>query len=129
MKKNRILIALVISCLTSCDPVHSLKLDNQTSKPVVVIYSPLIDIASQGSNVEEFDIEGVTYAKTVLESGQYMRIGTVIASYTPRPYDIKLDFLEVYIDEDTMRLIGRKSIFCAIQKVGKLDWRLIIKDK
>ena len=129
MIKNIFLIILTILGLASCDPVHDLKLDNQTSKPIVVIYRPLIDIAPIGSKIESIDIKGVSYSKIVLNSGQNMRIGNVVARYTPQPEDVELDFLEVCIDNDTMKLIGKKSIFSAIQKVGKLDWRLIIKDK
>lgn len=129
MIKNIFLILLVISGLSSCDPVHDIKLENQTGKPVVVIYRPLIEIAPTGSKIESFDVNGVKYAKVVLDSGEVMRIGNVVARYSPRAEDVELDFLEVYIDNDTMKLIGKKSIFSAIQKVDKLDWRLIIKDK
>jgi hypothetical protein len=128
MTRKTILILLIILGLTSCDPVHQLKLYNETSNPIVVIYRPLIDIAPTGSKIESFDVTGVTYAKVVLDSGQYMRIGNVVARYTPISDDVELDFLEVCIDNnDTLKLIGKKSIFSAIQKVDKLDWRLIIK--
>jgi hypothetical protein len=129
MTRNILLTTLTIVGLTSCDPVHQLRLYNETNKPIVVIYRPLVDIAPTGSKIESFDVNGVTYAKVVLDSGQVMRIGNVVARYTPRPDDVELDFLEVCIDNDTMKLIGKKSIFSAIQKVDKLDWRLIIKDK
>ena len=129
MTRNKVLFILTIFGLTSCDPVHQLQLDNETSKPIVVIYRPLLGFAQTGSKIESFDANGVTYAKTVLDSGQVMRIGNVVASYTPRPDDVELDFLEICIDSDTMKLTGKKSIFSAIQKVDKLDWRLIIKDK
>ena len=126
MTRNILLSALTILGLTSCDPVHQLRLDNETSKPVVVIYRPFVDTAPGG---ESFDVNGVTYAKVVLDSGQVMSIGTVVARYTPRPNDVALDFLEICIDNDTMKLVGKKSIFSAIQKVGNLDWRIVIKDK
>jgi hypothetical protein len=129
MTRNKLLIALTIFGLTSCDPVHQLKLDNETSKSVTVIFKPLIDIAPTGSKIESFEMNGFTYAKTVLDSGQVMQIGNVVARYNPRPDDVELDFLEIHIGNDTMKLIGKKSIFSAIQKVDKLDWRLIIKDK
>ena len=129
MTRNINLIAFLILGLTSCDPVHSIKLDNQTSEPVVVIYRPLIYNAPIGRNSESFAANGVTYAKTVLDSGQMMPIGHVVARYTPRPEDVEVDFLEVCIGNDTMKLIGKKSIYSAIQKVHMLDWRLIIKDE
>jgi|SRR6185436_3268192 len=129
MTRNVLLIILIFFGLTSCDPVHQLKLDNETSRPIVVIYRPPIDIAPAGSKIENFDDNGIKYAKAILDSGQVMRIGNVVARYTPRPDDIELDFLEVCIDHDTMKLIGKKSIFSAIQKVDKLDWRLIVRDK
>jgi hypothetical protein len=126
---NKLLIALTSLALTGCDPVHQIKLDNETGKPVIIIYRPLIEISPARSKVESFDIDGITYARTVLSSGEFMRIGNVVARYTPRPDDIELDFLEVCIDKDTMKLIGKKSILSAIQKVDKLDWRLLLKDK
>lgn len=58
-----------------------------------------------------------------------MRIGDVVARYTPQLDDVELDFLEIHIESDTMKLIGKKSIFSSIQEVDKLDWRLVIKDK
>ena len=129
MTRNILLTSLIILGLTSCDPVHQLRLNNETSKPIVVIYRPLIDISPIGSKIESFDVNGVAYAKVVLDSGQVMQIGNVVARYNPRPDDVKLDFLEIHIGNDTVKLIGKKSIFSEIQKVDKLDWRLIIKDK
>lgn len=129
MKRNTFLFILLILGISGCDPVHNLKLDNQTSRPVIVIYRPFIDLSPTDSKIESFDVNGVTFEKRVLGAGQNMRIGNVVARYTPRPDDVELDYLKVCMDNDTMKLIGKKSIFSAIQKVDKLDWRLILKDQ
>ena len=62
-----------------------------------------------------------------LDSGQSMKIGTVIARYTPLARDIDLDYIEVRYKQDTIRLTGKNAILSTVQKVEKLDWRLIIK--
>ena len=92
MIRNILLVTITILGFASCDPVHNLKLDNQTNKPIIVIYGPLFDIALKENKIESFDINGVKYAKTVLDSGQVMRIGHVVARYTPRPDDVDFDF-------------------------------------
>ena len=113
--------------MTSCDPVHTLHLDNETGKAITVIYKPLIDIAPIGSKIETITINKIQFAQVVLDSDQQMEIGKVTARYTPNETDISLDYLETISGNDTIKLVGKKAIFNFIQKVEKLDWRLIIK--
>ena len=56
-----------------------------------------------------------------------MEIGKVVARYNPKVTDINLDFLETISGNDTIKLVGKNSIFNFLQKVEKLDWRVIIK--
>ncbi len=126
--RKTLLVLLTVLGFVSCDPTHQIRLENQTSNPIVVICSPQIDTNTEESKTELFDANGTTYEKIVLDSGQTIPIGDVVG-YTPTIHDIRLDFLEIHIESDTMRLIGKKSILSSVQKVGRLDWRLIIKDK
>ena len=129
MTKTKVIISFLFVALsmTSCDPVHTLHLDNKTGKAITVIYKPLIDIAPVGSEIETITINKIEFAKVTLASGQQMKIGQVIARYTPNQTDISLDYLETISGSDTIKLVGKKAIFNFIEKVQKLDWRLIIK--
>ena len=129
MTKTKALISFLFLSLfmTSCDPVHTLHLDNETGKAITVIYKPLIDIAPIGSKIETITINKIQFAQVVLDSDQQMEIGKVTARYTPNETDISLDYLETISGNDTIKLVGKKAIFNFIQKVEKLDWRLIIK--
>jgi hypothetical protein len=114
--------------LTSCDPVHHLKLENKTQKPIEVIYNSS-GLEPTNEKAEKININGHIYAREVLHCGQKMEIGTVVARYVPKPHDVSLDYLEIHIGNDTMKLIGKKAIFTAIHKVGKLDWRFVVRDE
>ncbi|GIV28782.1 MAG: hypothetical protein KatS3mg027_2596 [Bacteroidia bacterium] len=127
--KSKLLILLIIFGITSCDPAHQIKIENKTSQPITVIFKPLMDSAPTDSNFASFETNDVLFGKTVLKSGQVLEIGTVAARYNPQPDDIDFDYLEIHIDKDTMKLIGKLSIFSVIQEVDKLDWRLVIKNK
>jgi hypothetical protein len=129
MRLTIFLLTALLLVLSSCDPVHDLHLENQTSKSVIVIYRPLIEIAPTGRKIESIRRNNITYAKVVLGSGEKMRIGNVIANYIPEVDDVELEFLEICMERDTMKLIGKKSILSAIQEVDKLDWRLVLRDK
>ena len=87
----------------------------------------MIDIAPNGSKIETITINKIEYAQTILDSGKQMKIGEVVARYTPNVTDIELDYLETISGKDTIKLVGKKFIFNFLQKVEKLDWRVIIK--
>ena len=114
--------------LTSCDPVHDLKLENGTNKPIEVIYNPQLDSQQlHNMKVGKVEIRGQEMNRIILDSAETIRIGTVVAMYNPSAHDIDLDYLEVRYGRDTIRLTGKNAILTTIQKVEKLDWRLIIK--
>jgi len=121
-------ILTLFSALTSCDPVHDLILENSTNKSVEVIYLPYLDSRQLGDKkAEKIEIHGQEMNKIILDSAETINIGTVTAMYTPSPHDIDLDYLEIRCGQDTIRLTGKNAILTTIQKVEKLDWRLIIK--
>jgi hypothetical protein len=114
--------------LTSCDPVHDLKIENRSSKTIDVIYYPNLDIRQiLDKKIEKIEIQGKEMNKIMLDSAETINIGTVAARYNPSANDIDLDYLEVRYGQDTIRLIGKNAILTTIQKVEKLDWRIIIK--
>jgi hypothetical protein len=121
-------VLTVLAALTSCDPSHDLKIDNQTGKPIEVLYSQSSNVSYFGVNKTEFlKINGRDLNKIILDSAETLRIGIVNARYAPTAEDLDIDFLEIRNSSDTIRLIGKHSILSTIQKVKKLDWRLIIK--
>ena len=121
-------VLTVLAALTSCDPSHDLKIDNQTGKPIEVLYSQSSKVSYFGVNKTEFlKINGRDLNKIILDSAETLRIGIVNARYVPIAEDLDIDFLEIRNSSDTVRLIGKHSILSTIQKVKKLDWRLIIK--
>jgi hypothetical protein len=112
--------------LSSCDPVYDLKLENQSSGTIEVIFSP--SIADQHESEEgKISIRGEEINVITLDSGETMKIGTVIARYNPVASDLYLDYLEVRYKQDTIRLTGKNAILSTIQKVEQFDWRVIIK--
>ena len=121
-------VLTILIALTSCDPSHDLKVDNQTGKPIEVLYSKNSDVAYFGANKTEFlKINGRDLDKIILDSAEYLRIGIVSARYTPIAENIDIEYLEIRNGADTIRLIGKHAIISTIQKVKKFDWRLIIK--
>jgi hypothetical protein len=132
MTKLNIRIQLVtlmgLLLMTSCDPVHDLKLENRTNKSIEVIFSPTLDNQDLGDKeIKKISFSGRELNSVTLDSAETIRIGNVTARYNPRPNDIDLDYLEIRMEVDTLRLIGKTAIFTTIQKVEKLDWRLIIR--
>ena len=129
MKLIRFLtISTFLLVLMSCDPTHDLKLENQTGNSIEVLYSQSSSVNYLGKNkTETVKINGRELNKIKLDSAEILRIGTVVASYVPRTEDIYIDYLEIHSDMDTIKLTGKHAILSTIQKVKKLDWRLIIK--
>jgi hypothetical protein len=114
--------------MTSCDPVHDLKLENRTNKSIEVIFSPTLDNQDLGDKeIKKISFSGRELNSVTLDSAETIRIGNVTARYNPRPNDIDLEYFEIRMEVDTLRLIGKTAIFTTIQKVEKLDWRLIIR--
>jgi hypothetical protein len=123
-----ILTLILLSTLTSCDPVHTLILENKTKNKIEVIYYPTLDNRQLGNKTSEtIEIRGQKMNKLTLDSAETIAIGTVVAMYTPSANDIDLDYLEIRYGQDTIRLTGKNAILTTIQKVEKLDWRLIVK--
>jgi hypothetical protein len=77
--------------------------------------------------VEKITISGREMDKVTLDSSETMKIGTVVASYTPSADDIDLNYLQIRYAQDTIILSGKKAILSAIQKVERLNWRLIVR--
>lgn len=128
-KMHFVTIAILL-LLSSCDPVHHLKLENKTNKRIEVIFYPALDTQNLGDKeVIKINFSGRESSSVILDSAETIRIGTVTARYNPRPNDIDVDYLEIRMQADTLRLIGKTAIFTTIQKVEKLDWRLIIRSE
>ena len=114
--------------MTSCDPVHGLTLENKTKNKIEVIYYPALDEKQIGGKTpEEIEIRKQKMYKVPLDSAETICIGTVVARYVPSARDIDLDYLEIRYGPDTIRLIGKNAILTTIQKVERLNWRLIVK--
>ncbi len=127
-KLKYITIFSILLTLISCDPVHELTLENKTNKPIEVIYNPQLDSRQiRNKEVVKIEIRGQEMSKITLDSAETINIGTVVAMYNPSANDIDLDYLEIRYGQDTIRLTGKNAILTTIQKVEKLNWRLIIK--
>lgn len=123
-----LLIILSSIALVGCDPVHDIKLENQSGNTIEVLYTPSLEnIQINEKQIEKGEYQGRSLDKITLDSTETIRIGTVVARYIPAERDINLEYLEVRNRQDTIRLIGKKAILSTIQKVEKLDWRILIK--
>jgi len=123
-----ILTLMLLFSLTSCDPVHTLTLENKTNGKIEVIYYPTLDNGLiRNKTTEEIEIRGQKLNKLTLDSAETISIGTVVAMYTPSANDIDLDYLEIRYGHDTIQLTGKNAILTTIQKVEKLNWRIIVK--
>ena len=109
-KRNTLLFFIGLCTLTSCDPVHILHLENKTGNIIFV----------QTARAGQQD---------TLAPGTSIKIGKCVARYNPNPSDIEPDYLRVISKSDTATLIGKTAIFSMIQKVEKLNWRIIIREK
>lgn len=129
MKPIALIAAMTaILAFSSCDPVHDLKLENRSDSPVEVIFYPSLgNYPTIDQQVTPIEWRELTMNKLTLHPNELIPIGTVVAMYAPQVNDIQLEYLEVRQDEDTIRLIGKSAIFMSIQKVKKLDWRMIVK--
>ena len=114
--------------MVGCDPVHDLKLENKTTGNIDILYSPTLDLQElEGRQSSEVKFDGLALNLVTLEPTKTIRIGQVSARYNPKPSDIYLDYLEIRLEHDTLRLVGQNAIFSTLQKVDKLDWRIIIR--
>ena len=119
---------IILVALSSCDPVHTLTLENKAKSKIEIIYYPTLDNRQIGNKTPEtIDLRGQKIYKITLDSAETIAIGTVVAMYAPSANDIDLDYLEIRYGQDTLRLTGKNAILTTIQKVEKLDWRLIVK--
>ena len=114
--------------LTSCDPVFDLKLENQTNKKIEVTYYPKLDtLELEGHKQETKEEGGREMYKVILNPNQTMSIGRVYNHNTPNLADVYPDYLEVKFGNDIITLNGKNAIYTTLQKVEKLDWRIVIK--
>ncbi len=129
MKRNQcILTILTLIILVSCDPVHDLKLENKTNRKIDVLYSPMLDQQElEGQLTSDVEYGGQALNLVTLVPTKTIRIGRVSARYNPKPSDIHLAYLEIRLEHDTLKLVGQNAIFSTLQKVEKLDWRIIIR--
>ncbi|MEP7264015.1 MAG: hypothetical protein ABI772_05945 [Bacteroidota bacterium] len=103
-------------------------MENKTKSKIEIIYFPELDDSQLGNKTPEaIDFRGQKMNKITLDSAETISIGTVVAMYTPSANNIDLNYLEIRYGQDTIRLTGKNAIFSTIQKVEKLDWRLIVK--
>lgn len=110
--------------------MHQLTLENKSSDKIEVIYYPALDSRQINNKTPEtIEIKGRKMDRIFLDSSETILIGTVVAMYTPKPDDIDVQYLEIRFDQDTISLTGKNAILTAIQKVGKLNWRIIINEK
>ena len=121
------LTLIILLTLTSCDPVHTLTLENKTKSKIEIIYYPTLERQLDNKIPEAIELRGQKMNKITLDSAETMSIGTVVAMYIPSAHHIDLDYLEIRYGQDTIRLTGKNAILTTIQKVKKLDWRLIVK--
>jgi hypothetical protein len=73
------------------------------------------------------ELHGITYKSVTLDSSDFITIGDIVARYDPRPSDISVDRLEIWLKNDTISLIGKNAIISMISKKSRGDWRLTIK--
>jgi hypothetical protein len=110
MTKSKIFFVIGLLGLMSCDPVHDLHLENKTDGQIFVQ-------TKKGGKQD------------TLVAGASIKIGQCVARYNPIVSDIESDYLKIVDKTDTITLKGRNAIFSMLQKVDKLDWRIIIRDK
>jgi hypothetical protein len=116
----------ILFALAGCDPSHTLKLENQSTGKIELLYYPSLDHTGN-SRPERVNINGKTLDKITLDSAGTIQIGAVHGMYTPSALNIELDYLEIRYKQDTIRLTGKNAILTTIQKVGSLDWRILVK--
>ncbi len=110
MAKFRLIYFVGLLGLTSCDPVHSLYFENQTTGKILI----------QTKRNGYFD---------TLSTGSTFEIGHCTARYTPKIDDIDIDYMRIIADSDTLTMTGKTAIFSMLQKVESLNWRIIYRDK
>ena len=110
MTVHRFLFVIGLIGLIGCDPVHVLHLENKTDKEIFVQ-------TVRGGKQD------------TLAPGESIRIGESVARYDPEVSDIEIEYLRVITKTDTITLIGNTAIFSMLQKVEKLNWRIIIREK
>jgi len=123
--KKLCVISFLLFILTSCDPTHDLHLENQTGEEVAVIYHPALSLQSKKSDI--VIVGNRKMHQLTLSNAEKVSIGTVTASYQPSAHDVDLEYLEITYSSDTIKLVGKRAILSAIQKIDNLDWRLIVK--
>lgn len=93
-----------------------------------MLYRPSIDdVLIDGKKIEKEEYQGQKLNKIILDSAETLKIGNVVAAYTPTADDVDLDYLEIRNGQDTIRLTGKRAILSTIQKIKSLDWRLVVK--
>jgi hypothetical protein len=125
---NLLTVLTVLTTMTSCDPVHNLRVENQADRPVEILYSPnLNEFKNETIKADSIVFNGRHLKRLFLADSETIIIGTVYMRFTPLAKDIDIDYLEIRNGSDTLRLIGKHAILTTLQKVKKLDFRLIIK--
>jgi|SRR5690606_37124129 len=88
--------------MTSCDPVHSLKVESKMNTSIEVVFDPTLDSQDLGGKkITQINFNGREFSSVTLDSAETIRIGTVTARYNPKPNDIDLDYLEIRMQSDT----------------------------
>ncbi|MBN8703977.1 MAG: hypothetical protein J0M08_12995 [Bacteroidetes bacterium] len=123
-----LLLLSFLLTLGSCDPVHSIKLENKTKDKIDLFYNHSGDIEiTSPLEIKTVEIKGEKWNKLTLDSNQYIYIGQIIANYTPEPTDLTIEKLIVVFGSDTIYLRGKNAIYSTLYRADKLDWRLTIK--
>lgn len=125
---NLLTVLTVLTTMSSCDPVHNLRIENRAEKTIEILYSPnLNEFKNATIKADSIVFNGRHLKRLFLADSETLVIGTIYMRSTPLAKNIDIDYLEIRNGPDTLRLIGKHAILATLQKVKKLDWRLIIK--
>ena len=103
-------LAILVLC-TGCDPVHNIKLENNTNKDVEILIGKSA-YSNERSGFEEIKYKGRIIDMKKIKPNDFVHIGTVVARHQPKMEDIEIDFLEIRMNSnDTITLIGKGAIF------------------
>ncbi|MDF1549320.1 MAG: hypothetical protein P1P88_15955 [Bacteroidales bacterium] len=128
-RKLKIIInTILLIGLLGCDPVHPIRLENLTGEKIQVLYNYDGEINFfKPYDFKLVERNGIKYNSIILDSLDYVYIGEIVARFSPKPDDITIDRLEIWMENDTLKFIGKRAIFSMVNKQSRLDWRITIK--
>ena len=108
-KRTFLLVLISFLCLTGCDWIFYLVLENKTYAKVLI----------QTEKDGKFD---------TLYPNHTIKIGSCVNTTTPKMKNVSLNYLKIITSTDTITLNGKGAIFSMLQKVESKDWRIILRD-